>query len=73
MRKLTSLGMGFLIGAVIGAALVFVFAPATGEKMRHALREGVRETMDEARSAARKREMELTEALHQRQKRPAAR
>ncbi|MBK8023827.1 MAG: YtxH domain-containing protein [Chloroflexi bacterium] len=69
MRKLVSLALGFLVGALIGAALVMLFAPATGKKMRHALREGVRETLDEARTAAHKREIELTKELAARQKR----
>ena len=60
MKKLIRLLIGFGIGAAIGAALVLLFAPASGEKLVKNLKEGYAETMEEARlaSEARRRELE---------------
>jgi gas vesicle protein len=67
MRKIFSLGIGLLIGALIGAVLVMVFAPATGEKFRRYLIEGYRDAMDEARAASARRQLELNIELQRRQ------
>jgi gas vesicle protein len=60
MKKLISLAIGFGIGAAIGAALVLLFAPASGDKLVRSLKEGYAETMEQARlaSEARRRELE---------------
>lgn len=43
----------FLAGAVAGAAVALLFAPATGEEARHYLNERAREGRDRAAEAAR--------------------
>lgn len=63
MNKLVSLAIGFGIGAAIGAALVLLFAPASGETLVRSLKEGYEETMEEARTAAEFRRKELEAEL----------
>jgi len=63
MNKLISLLIGFGIGAAIGAALVLLFAPVSGETLVRELKAGYAETMDEARAAAEFRRRELEAEL----------
>jgi gas vesicle protein len=63
MSKLISLAIGFGIGAAIGAGLVLLFAPASGEKLVRNLKEGYSTTMEEARTAAETRRMQLESEL----------
>ncbi len=63
MNKLISLAIGFGIGAAIGAALVLLFGPASGDKLILSLKGGYAETMDEARTAAEFRRKELEAEL----------
>ncbi|RMF77019.1 MAG: hypothetical protein D6737_18950 [Chloroflexi bacterium] len=60
MRKILSLLLGITIGGVIGAVLIAIFAPETGEKIMTRLRAAWQETLEEARQAneARRRELE---------------
>lgn len=59
MYKLISLLLGFTVGALIGAVLVMVFSPVSGDKVVNALKEGYAETLDEARQASEQRKREL--------------
>ncbi len=63
MNKLISLAIGFGIGALIGALLVVMFAPVSGETLVKNLKEGYAETMEEARDAAEIRRKELEAEL----------
>jgi gas vesicle protein len=63
MNKLISLAIGFGIGAAIGAALVLLFAPASGEKLVRELKEGYAETMEQARLASETRRAQLEAEL----------
>ncbi len=66
MNKLISLGIGFGIGALLGAAVVLLFAPTSGETLVRQLKAGYSETMEEARGAAAARRETLEAELKQR-------
>jgi gas vesicle protein len=59
MNKLVSLGIGFAVGAAIGATMVVLFAPVSGERLIHSLKVGYAETMQGARLASENRKREL--------------
>jgi gas vesicle protein len=63
MRKLLSLLVGFGLGALIGAALVMLLAPQSGEQLVASLKRGWEETMDEARKAGQQKRIELQAEL----------
>jgi gas vesicle protein len=63
MSKLPGLMIGLGAGALLGAALVMLFAPATGEKLQRNLRRGFDESMAEAREISRRRRAELEAEL----------
>ncbi len=66
MRKLVSLGLGFGAGALIGAAVVMLFAPTSGEQLAQNLKRGWDETVEEARKASQQRRLELEAELARR-------
>ena len=59
MTKLLSVVLGFATGALIGAMLVIVFSPVSGQKVVDALKEGYADSLDEARQASEQRKREL--------------
>jgi gas vesicle protein len=63
MRKLFSLMIGFGLGALIGAALVMLLAPQSGDQLVAKLKQGWEETMAEARKASQERRIELQAEL----------
>jgi gas vesicle protein len=63
MNKLISLAVGFGVGALIGAALVLLFAPTSGETLVKSLKDGYAETLEDARAAAELRRKELEAEL----------
>lgn len=63
MNKLISLAVGLGIGAALGAVVVLLYAPVSGEALIENLREGYAETMEEARVAAEVRRKELEAEL----------
>ncbi|MEO8607008.1 MAG: YtxH domain-containing protein [Chloroflexota bacterium] len=65
MRKLISLVMGFGLGATIGAAMVMLFSPTSGEQLVDNIKRGYAETMAEARKASAVRRAELEAQLAQ--------
>lgn len=66
MRQLLSLGVGLTVGAAIGITLAILFAPTSGERLKHNLRLGWNEAMDEARLASVTRRAELEADLARR-------
>lgn len=68
MRTLLSWIIGFTLGAALGATLVMLFAPTSGEQLVGRLKSGWEETMAEARRASEQRRQELEAELAQLQK-----
>lgn len=69
MRKILGLLVGFGAGAALGAVLVMLFAPASGEEIVNRLKAGYRETLAEARKASDQRRAQLEAQLAARQRR----
>lgn len=65
MRKLVSLALGFGLGAAIGATMVMLFSPTSGEELVENIKRGYAETMAEARQASALRRAELETQLAQ--------
>jgi len=65
MRKILSLAVGFGLGAAIGATMVMLFAPTSGEQLVENIKRGYAETMAEARAASLVRRAELEAQLAQ--------
>lgn len=59
MRKLILFVIGLSMGAAIGAALVMLLTPASGQDMRDGARQHFRQALDESARAAAKRRTEL--------------
>jgi gas vesicle protein len=58
--------MGMGLGAVVGIAIVMLFAPSTGDQWVKDLKRGYSETMAEARKASEQRRLELEAELARR-------
>jgi gas vesicle protein len=63
MRKLLSLVIGFALGAAVGATMVVLFTPTSGEELVDNIKRGFAETMAEARQASALRRIELEAEL----------
>lgn len=63
MRKIISLTLGFGLGAAIGATMVMLFSPTSGEQLVENIKRGYAETMAEARKASALRRAELEAEL----------
>ncbi len=70
MNKLVSLAIGFGVGALLGAALVLLFAPISGDTLVKSLKAGYAETLEEARTAAETRRKQLEAELKARRGEP---
>jgi len=68
MRTLLSWIIGLTLGAALGATLVLLFAPTSGEQLVNRLKAGWEETLIEARRASEQRRRELETELAQLQK-----
>ena len=71
MNKLLSLAIGIGIGAALGAALVLLFAPVSGDQLVKNLKAGYAETLEEARDASETRQKQLEAELKARRGQPA--
>ena len=62
---------GFILGAAIGAGLVLLLTPQSGQDLQSALRERAQALQDEGRQAAETRRLELTEQFEALKRRKA--
>jgi gas vesicle protein len=69
MSRLLGLVIGFIVGAALGATLVVLFSPVSGDQLVRSLKDGYTETMAEARSVSAQRRAELEAELKRRQSR----
>jgi gas vesicle protein len=63
MRKFLVFLAGMLIGAWTGAVLALLFAPKSGMELQRNIREGVERLVEEGKTAAEARRLELEEQL----------
>jgi gas vesicle protein len=63
MKRLLLWMLGLFFGALLGALLVALFAPVTGVEFRRRLKDGYRETLDEAQRVSQQRQSELEAQL----------
>ncbi len=70
MRKLISLGLGFIVGAGFAIVIVALFAPTSGKALRGTIKQGYLDTMSEARRASADRQRELEAELEKRLGKP---
>ncbi len=59
MDKILRIFSGLLVGAVVGAALVLLFAPRSGAETRQLIQERIDDVLAEGRQAAEARRLEL--------------
>ena len=59
MAKVLKFMSGLLFGALVGAALVMLFAPSSGADTRQAIRDHIQAVLDEGRQAAEARRLEM--------------
>lgn len=71
MRRLMFFAGGLVCGALIGASIVLLMTPASGDAIREDSRERVTGAVSEARTAADKKRQELEAELAQMTSTPA--
>lgn len=63
MRRIINMLVGLLSGAVVGAALALLFAPASGRNTRMGIQDTINHMEREIRQAAKERRTELEQQL----------
>ena len=63
MRKFLMFLAGMLVGIWTGGILALLFAPQAGQELQRQIREGVERLVEEGRSAAEARRLELEQQL----------
>jgi gas vesicle protein len=58
--KVLRLFAGMIVGAAIGAAVVLILTPQSGEETRQMIQDRVQTALDEGKEAAEARRLELT-------------
>jgi gas vesicle protein len=65
MRKLLDFLFGFILGALMGAAIAMLLAPEAGETTRSQIQLRIQDVIDEGKRAAADRRAELESELEQ--------
>lgn len=63
LRKLLLFALGMAVGAIAGAVISSLLAPASGEEMRSGVRKRVREIVEESARAVEERRVQLEAEL----------
>lgn len=63
MKKILSWLIGLSLGAAVGALLIMIFVPETGEQITARIKQGYQATLQEARKASAVRRQELEAEL----------
>jgi gas vesicle protein len=63
MRRILNVFVGFISGAVVGAALALLFAPSSGQSTRTSIQDSINQMEREIRLAAKERRTELEQQL----------
>ncbi len=63
MRRMFGFMIGILVGGLVGATVVLLLAPQSGERLRNELRARGDGFLAEVRNAAEQRRIELTDRL----------
>ncbi len=61
MNKIVNITTGLVLGAVVGAGMVLLLAPQSGEDTRQGIRDRVHEILAEGQHAAETRRLELAD------------
>lgn len=59
MKRTMSLALGLFFGAMVGVAVVLLFAPQSGSELRQRVREWLQDILEEARRAGAARQAEI--------------
>jgi gas vesicle protein len=60
MKKGMNLTFGLLVGGLVGAALVLLFVPQSGEETKQLIRDRIEAIQSEGQQAAEEKRLELT-------------
>jgi gas vesicle protein len=61
MNKVVNIAAGLILGAAVGAGVVLLLAPRSGEETRQAVRDQIDAILAEGQQAAETRRLELSE------------
>lgn len=63
MRRMFGFLIGVMVGSLVGSTIALLIAPESGEQIRSGLRQRGQGFVDQVRSAAQSRQIELQERL----------